>query len=113
MAAPLYALVSALALSAEAGGGGASGGGGLGYGLGVGMVTNAGRLAYAGTDGDFSWGGYYETQWLASPLTGVVAVLMTQLDPSAEKEPRRMLPEFRNLLYASITDLDLKAPTKK
>jgi CubicO group peptidase (beta-lactamase class C family) len=82
---------------------------GLGYGLGLGMTVDAGRAPYAALDGDFSWGGLYDTQWVASPQTGIVAVIMTQMDPSGDREPKRTSTDFRNLLYAAVTDLDGRA----
>jgi CubicO group peptidase (beta-lactamase class C family) len=79
---------------------------GLGYGLGLGVVTDSGRAPYAAMDGDFSWGGLFDTQWFASPKTGIVAVLLTQINPVGEKAPRQTNHELRNLLYAAVEKID-------
>ena len=54
---------------------------GLGYGLGVGVELDTRHAMNAGYPGDFSWGGVFDTHWVASPRTGIVAVLLTQTDP--------------------------------
>ena len=42
---------------------------------------------------------------MASPKTGVVAVLMTQVNPMGRKEARTD-DDFRNLLFAAVQVLD-------
>ncbi len=76
---------------------------GLGYGLGVGVEVDTRRAPQADCPGDFSWGGVFDTHWLASPRTGLVAVLLRQLDPTGNKSEPRTDYEFRNLLFASVT----------
>ncbi len=76
---------------------------GLGYGLGVGVELDTRRAPQAGYAGDFSWGGALDTHWIASPASGLVAVLLTQIDPSGNKAPQRTDREFRNLLFAALT----------
>lgn len=76
---------------------------GLGYGLGVGVEIDTRRAPQAGYAGDYSWGGALDTHWLASPATGLVAVLLNQIDPSGNTEPQRTDREFRNLLFAAVT----------
>jgi CubicO group peptidase (beta-lactamase class C family) len=79
---------------------------GLGYGMGVAPVIDAGVAAQANLNGDYSWGGLLGTQWLVSPQSGIVAVLMTQLNPVGNAEAQRTYADFRNLLYAAVATLD-------
>lgn len=80
--------------------------GGYGYGLGVGIEVDPAHEPYAGEPGDYSWGGVFDTHWLVSPKTGIVAVLLTQVDPLGTKVPQRTDVDFHNLLYAAVTALE-------
>ena len=75
---------------------------GLGYGLGVAVELDAAHAPQADLDGDISWGGILDTHWLVSPRSGLVAVLMTQLDPSGDAGPRRTTGDFHDLLFATV-----------
>jgi len=75
---------------------------GLGYGLGVGVEIDARHAPQAGFNGDYAWGGILDTHWLASPKTGIVAVLMTQIDPVGGQASGRTDTDFRNLLFAAV-----------
>ena len=75
---------------------------GLGYGLGVAPQIDFRQAPYANMDGDFAWGGILDTHWVASPRTGLVAVLMTQMNPVGRTTPRRTDGDFRGLLFASV-----------
>ena len=79
---------------------------GLGYGLGVGILIDAVSSPQAGFTGDYSWGGLWDTHWVASPRSGIVAVLLTQVDPRGNQSPQRTDPDFRNLLFASVERID-------
>ena len=79
---------------------------GLGYGLGVGVEIDTRHATHAGYPGDFSWGGVYDTHWVASPRTGIVAVLLTQNDPSGPDATRQRAAnddDLMNLLFAAVT----------
>ena len=78
---------------------------GLGYGLGVAPEIDIRIAPHAGMDGVYAWGGVLDTHWVASPKTGVVAVLMTQVNPMGRKEARTD-DDFRNLLFAAVQVLD-------
>ncbi|MFM7066051.1 MAG: serine hydrolase domain-containing protein [Gammaproteobacteria bacterium] len=78
---------------------------GLGYGLGVAPQFDFRLAPHAATNGDFNWGGILDTHWFASPETGVVAVLMTAVNPMGRKEPARTDADFRALVYAAIQRL--------
>jgi CubicO group peptidase (beta-lactamase class C family) len=77
---------------------------GVGYGLGVSVVEDPGKTAYLSHLGDYAWGGSYDTQWIVSPSTGLVATLFTQVDPINRSYPKRTYEDFRDLLYACIDD---------
>ena len=76
---------------------------GFGYGLGVGVVTDGRSVPQASCDGDYSWGGFFDTHWITSPRTGIVAVLLTQVDPRGASAPQRTDADFHNLLFASVS----------
>lgn len=76
---------------------------GLGYGLGVAVEVDARRAYHAACVGDFYWGGIFDTHWVGSPRTGLVAVLLHQLDPTGNQSPPRTDYEFKNLLFAALT----------
>ncbi|MDE1924195.1 MAG: beta-lactamase family protein [Gammaproteobacteria bacterium] len=82
---------------------------GLGYGLGVGVEIDARHAPLAGMDGDYSWGGIFDTHWIVSPATGLVAVLMTQIDPTVapagNPTPSHTDADLRTLLFASVKSL--------
>jgi CubicO group peptidase (beta-lactamase class C family) len=48
----------------------------FGYSVGVSVNEDGGRRT-----GDFGWGGYFDTAFVVSPSTGVVAVIMAQEEP--------------------------------
>ena len=77
---------------------------GVGYGLGVSVVEDPAKTPYLSNKGDFAWGGSYDTQWIVSPQTGLVATLFNQVDPVKRAFPKRTYEDFRNLLFACITD---------
>jgi CubicO group peptidase (beta-lactamase class C family) len=79
---------------------------GLGYGLGVGVIIDAVASPQADFNGDYAWGGFFDTHWIASPHTGIVAVLLAQVDPRGNKTPQRTDPDFRNLLFASLERIE-------
>ena len=78
---------------------------GLGYGLGVGVIIDAASAPQANLDGDYSWGGFLDTHWIVSPRTGIVAVLLAQIDPRGNTTSQRTYVDFRNLLFAAVTTL--------
>jgi CubicO group peptidase (beta-lactamase class C family) len=79
---------------------------GLGYGLGVAPVIDASSAQQAGFNGDFSWGGLLDTHWIVSPRTGLVAVLLCQVNPAGNISPQRTYVDFRNQLFATVATLD-------
>ena len=79
---------------------------GLGYGLGVGVEIDTRHATHAGYPGDISWGGVFDTHWVASPRTGIVAVLLTQSDPlspGATGQRAATDDDFMNQVFAAVT----------
>jgi len=79
---------------------------GLGYGLGIGVELDTRRATHAGYPGDFSWGGVFDTHWVASPRTGIVAVLLTQTDPygtDATQQRAANDDDMMNLVFAAVS----------
>ncbi|HUX72546.1 MAG TPA: serine hydrolase domain-containing protein [Steroidobacteraceae bacterium] len=77
---------------------------------GVGVEIDALHAPQADFNGDYSWGGIFGTEWLASPRTGIVAVLMTQIDPTGNSIRLRTDVDFQNLLFAAVRDLGPPTP---
>ena len=79
---------------------------GLGYGLGVGVELDTRHAVHAGYPGDISWGGIFDTHWVASPRTGIVAVLLTQSDPlgtNASQQRADTDSDFLNQVFAAVS----------
>lgn len=79
---------------------------GLGFGLSIAVVLDAAGAAQADCVGDFFWTGLLNTRWFASPRTGVIALVMNQLDRSGEKEPLRTESDLHNLVFGTLQTLD-------
>ena len=54
---------------------------GVGWGLGIAVVVDADATPLVDRNGDFWWAGYYGTNFIVSPETGVVGVILTQSQP--------------------------------
>jgi CubicO group peptidase (beta-lactamase class C family) len=55
----------------------------MGYGYGVGVIHDGpGEHPHRRT-GDFGWAGYFDTEFVVSPSTGMVAVILAQEQPGA------------------------------
>ena len=78
---------------------------GLGYGLGVGVEIDAAHAPQAALEGDYEWGGVFDTHWLVSPKSGIVAVLLTQVAPIGATKLERTDVDFRNLLFGAVESL--------
>lgn len=81
-------------------------GGGWGaasYGFGVAVVLPPAEGQEAqGVPGDISWGGLFDTDFLASPSTGFSAVLMTQIQPGEHRPEPRSSEVFRPMVYNAL-----------
>ncbi|MHA6289163.1 serine hydrolase domain-containing protein [Maricaulis sp. CAU 1757] len=65
----------------------------FGYGVDI-ILPPADGAEPRGIPGDISWGGYFDTDFFASPATGFAAVLLTQVQPG----PHRPAPSSAALL---------------
>jgi CubicO group peptidase (beta-lactamase class C family) len=71
------------------------------FGLGFAVRQQPGIAGVAGSQGEFTWGGYAGTYFWVDPKEDIVAVYMTQA-PSPIRSYYRKL--FKNLVYAAIED---------
>ncbi len=85
---------------------------GLGFGLGVSPVIDFRRMPQAQRDGDYTWPGVLDTNWMVSPSTGVVAVVLAQVVRGADGKPNRTYQDMHNQVYQAIVDLDDSKPTR-
>ena len=74
----------------------------FGYSLGV-IAPVEGAIGYPG---DYGWAGYFDTDFLVSPSTGLVAVIMAQELPSAHTPDGGARDVFRPLAYGAVAPLD-------
>lgn len=72
---------------------------GMGHGLGFGVMLDPAQAGMMGSVGDHGWGGYAETYFWIDPLEDMVAVLMSQYQPSQTYPIRK---EFRAAVYQSL-----------
>jgi CubicO group peptidase (beta-lactamase class C family) len=73
----------------------------FGYSLGV-IVDGPGAHPYRRT-GDYGWGGYFDTGFLVSPSTGMVALMMSQEQPGATTSETTSAREvFDALAYGAL-----------
>jgi len=74
---------------------------GYGFGLGFAVRTQPGIAAFAGSEGDYYWGGAYGTYFWVDPKEQLTAVLMA----AAPGEIRAQnVPTLRNLVMQAITE---------
>ena len=79
---------------------------GLGFGLGVSPVIDYRHVPQANRNGDYTWPGVLDTNWMVSPSTGVVAVVLAQVVRGADRQPNRTYQDMHNQVYQAVTDLD-------
>ncbi|MFM8517380.1 MAG: serine hydrolase domain-containing protein [Nevskiaceae bacterium] len=82
---------------------------GLGFGLGVSPVIDFRAVPQANRNGDYTWPGVLDTNWMVSPSTGVVAVVLTQVLRGPDGLPNRTYQDMHNQVYQAIVEL---APTR-
>jgi CubicO group peptidase (beta-lactamase class C family) len=75
---------------------------GQSYGLGLGMVLNAAEVPWPTENGEFSWGGALDTHWIANPKRDLLAIIMTQIDPTTNTKPQMTDVDFHRLVYGAI-----------
>jgi CubicO group peptidase (beta-lactamase class C family) len=72
---------------------------GMGFGLGFGVMLDAAQTGMMGSVGDHGWGGYAETYFWIDPKEDLIAILMSQYQPSQTYPIRK---EFRTAVYQAL-----------
>jgi CubicO group peptidase (beta-lactamase class C family) len=72
---------------------------GMGYGLGFGVMLDTAQTGMMGSVGDHGWGGYAETFFWIDPQEEIIAILMSQYQPSQTYPIRK---EFRTAVYQAL-----------
>lgn len=72
---------------------------GMGYGLGFGVMLDTAQAGMMGSVGDHGWGGYAETYFWIDPQEDLIAILMSQYQPSQTYPIRK---EFRTAVYQAL-----------
>ena len=78
---------------------------GLGFGLGVSPVIDFRAVPQANRNGDYTWPGVLDTNWMVSPSTGVVAVVLAQVLRGPDGLANRTYQDMHNQVYQAIVDL--------
>ena len=75
----------------------------MGYGYGVGVTYDGPGDHPHRRPGDFGWAGYFDTEFVVSPATGVVAVILAQEQPGATTaETTGARDVFNALAYGAL-----------
>lgn len=72
---------------------------GMGFGLGFGVMLDAAKSGVMGSVGDHGWGGYAETFFWIDPQEDMIAIMMSQYQPSQTYPIRK---EFRTAVYQAL-----------
>jgi CubicO group peptidase (beta-lactamase class C family) len=83
---------------------------GLGFGLGVSPVIDFRAVPQANRNGDYTWPGVLDTNWMVSPSTGVVAVVLAQVLRGPDGLANRTYQDMHNQVYQAIVDLESARP---
>jgi len=79
---------------------------GLGFGLGVSPVIDHRHVPQANRNGDYTWPGVLDTNWMVSPSTGIVAVVLAQVARGADGQANRTYQDMHNQVYQAVIELD-------
>jgi len=77
---------------------------GMQYGFGVAVITDAEASRIDDRNGDFFWGGFFDTTFFVGPEEGWVAVVMTQNQPTATSRPTDTRGDLHRLVYGTLGD---------
>ncbi|WP_206610310.1 serine hydrolase domain-containing protein [Croceibacterium ferulae] len=72
---------------------------GMGFGLGFAIRLDLGAAGQPGSEGEFSWGGAYHSQYWVDPKEGLTVVYLTQLLPGGDIDDHGKL---RTLIYQAV-----------
>ncbi|MGB3754337.1 MAG: serine hydrolase domain-containing protein [Parerythrobacter sp.] len=78
--------------------------GGIGLGLGVAVTLDPGRSGALAAQGDYGWGGYYDTQFFISPRYDLAAVILTQREKAADAPDTDTLAVFKAMTLAAVIE---------
>lgn len=73
---------------------------GIGFGLIGAVMLDPGRSVFAGSKGDYCWGGAASTYFWVDPLEDMIVVFLTQLMPSSALPLRQ---DLRRMVYAALS----------
>lgn len=79
---------------------------GLGYGLGVSPIIDYRSAPEANRDGDYTWPGALDTNWMVSPSTGIVALVLAQNIRGPDGKTPRTYRDMHTQVYQAVADLD-------
>jgi CubicO group peptidase (beta-lactamase class C family) len=71
------------------------------FGLGFEITTKEGQTQFGISEGSFSWGGYFATNYWADPKERLVCLIFTQQSPMSHNEIR---DKFRAMVYQALED---------
>lgn len=77
---------------------------GLSYGFGVGVTTDAEASSVEDRDGDYFWGGYFDTRFFVSPSTGVVAAVFSQYEAGPNAPETDTFADLARLVYQGLEE---------
>lgn len=77
---------------------------GFDAGFGLAITSDPAASAIEDRNGDFSWGGFFGTDFVVSPETGVVAIMMSQNLPSPHAPAVDPRADFRRLVYEGLAE---------
>ena len=76
--------------------------GGKDYGLAFEIVNEKGAMSGAeGSEGTFSWGGYFNTQYFADPQENIIGIIMKQTQGPVNDDTGW---KFRQMVFAALDD---------
>lgn len=71
------------------------------FGLGFQITTKEGQTQFGITEGSFSWGGYFATNYWADPKERLVCLIFTQQSPMSHGDIHN---KFRTMVYQALDD---------
>jgi len=71
------------------------------FGLGFQITTREGQIQFGISEGSFSWGGYFATNYWADPKERLVCLIYTQQSPMSHGEIHN---KFRAMVYQALDD---------
>lgn len=71
------------------------------FGLGFQITTEEGQTQFGISEGSFSWGGYFATNYWADPKERLVCLIYTQQSPMSHGDIHN---KFRAMVYQALTD---------